>query len=137
MTEEKNTEILEGGSFIFRGGKLFFSHPDKGKNLEINKGMIIANGTRDLCVVTKKRGILDFTVKKIKDSKRENIVLIPEGDIFWIQFVKPTSDGSKSMILDLGSAQKESKPFMNEMLRRFPSIKAKNYDMYAGTDWSK
>lgn len=125
--------IHEGGKWRFEEDKLFFSHPAKGNNLQVIKAIIIANGTKDLCIIKGKGE--DKHVKKISEAKKENIVYIPEGDILWVEFAKPTSDGTRSMLVDLGSAQEEMKPFMRELLTRFPGKKQINYDVYAGTDW--
>ena len=125
-------------TFIQRGKQWFYASPEGSVHM-ITRICIIANGTRDLCIVKGPKPGSD-TVGKIAEADRDNILYVPHGDILWISITPPYRGTQNSIIMDIGYDKRRMKPFVMAMLKSVnanPQTRGYLYDAYAGDDyWS-
>lgn len=108
-------------------GTWYFITPE-GEKHKVTEAQIVANGVRDLCITKQ------LDIKKISDTKKENIISIPKGDLLFAR-VTPTYNNNEYMVFDLGEDPVHVKPLVGMMLEDFGTSNLKcgsNYEMYAG-----
>jgi hypothetical protein len=129
------TQHNQGG--FFGDGKNFFYVSPEGSTHIITRAYIIANGIRDLCIVKgAKPG--DVCCRKIGKAKKDEILLIPLGDILWINIDPPYTGNVHSIVLDIGSNEQDMKPLVRALLEYgdvSKSTKGDQYDMYGGDNY--
>jgi hypothetical protein len=124
---------VEPTSFEFVDGNLYYLPPEGGQ-YRITQAIIVANGTRDLCIASKGPRANDVNVAKISETEKDKVLWIPKGDILWLTLDR-AYNGSFSMILDLKGDPALAK-MLTTILRKFNSCeKGEDFDMYAGGSW--
>ena len=93
---------------------------------------IIANGTKDLCIIRTKDG--GVGIAKIEESSADEILSVPEYDIGIFEFDREVPGIGRFMIMDI---DEELEPLITEMLRRTPGTKRKHYDAFLGKEYIK
>lgn len=120
---------------FIQDGNDFFYVSLQGTRHRIIKVYIAANGTRDLCII---RGSHpgELHVKEIAKVNRDDIVMVPVGDILWLN-IDPPYMGAKSLIIDIGSDKERVKPLVKAMLKspNARHIRGHLYDAYARDDY--
>lgn len=96
---------------------------------KITKISIIANGTRDLCIVKGPKPGSD-TVKKMVEADKEDIIYVPVGDILWINITPPYKGTGNSIIMDIGYDKEHTKPFVKAMLKSAGTKRSERGDQY-------
>jgi len=122
--------------FLQYGNAWFYVSPETTFH-RITRVCIIANGTRDLCIV-KGRKLGNNTVKKIVEVDKDSILYAPLGDILWINITPPYKDTANSIIMDIGYDKEHMKPLVRAMLKSVgakPSDRGDQYDAYLGDDY--
>lgn len=118
--------------FQLRRDGLYYIDP-KEQEHKVTRLGICANGVRDLCIVQSSQRPGDINVAKIADADPQQILMVPEGDILWMNIDPPYGD-RRSVILDIGD-----NPILKKMvkltLQRFPDTKGSEYEMYGGLDY--
>ena len=124
------------GGFLGDGKDFFYVSPEGSKHI-ITKVYIIANGIRDLCIAKgAKTG--DLNIRKIDKVKKEEILLIPRGDILWVNIDPPYMGNKGSIALDIGAEEQDNKSLVRALLeygviRKL--AKGDQYDMYGGENY--
>jgi len=118
-------------------GKAWFYVSEEGTIHRITRVIIIANGTRDLCII---RGDDpgNNTVKKIVEADKDDILYIPRGDILWINITPPYRGSGNSIIMDIGYDKEHTKPLVKAMLKSIgakPEDRGDQYDTYLGDNY--
>jgi hypothetical protein len=132
MMKEVNLLMPRKENVFLQDGNDFFYPSPQGTRHRIIKVYIAANGIRDLCII-KGSHPGDFHIKEIAKANKDDIVMVPVGDILWLS-INPPYMGVKSLIIDIGSDKEHIKPFVKAMLRSANGIqvRGKLYDAYAG-----
>jgi hypothetical protein len=117
-------------SFLLRKDSPYWEDCE-GIEHKIVKSGVCANGVRDLCIYQHGPKIDDVRVGKIAEVPKENILLVPKGDIFWVRFTPPLADGSCAFFMDVAS-DPSVRELVVEILRRFGGPKGNDYAMYGG-----
>lgn len=121
--------------FVEEDGYFFYISPE-GTRHRITNVYIIANGVGDLCLI-KGSNQGEVHVKQLCKANKEDIVMVPTGDILWMNVDPPYND-AKSIAIDVGSDKENVKPMIKAMLK---SPKANTqphgdlYDAYGGDDY--
>ena len=116
------------GGFFGDGQNFFFISPEGSTHI-ITYAYIIANGIRDLCIA---KGVKPGEVccRKIDKAKKDEILLMPLGDILWINIDPPYNGNMYSLVLDIGDAEQDMKPLVRALLEYgVLSVKGDQYDM--------
>jgi len=119
---------------FFQYGKAWFYVSPEGTLHRITRVAIIANGTRDLCIVREDEHGKN-TVKKIVEADKDDILYIPRGDILWMNITPPYRGSGNSLIMDIGSDKEHTKPLVMAMLKSLgaqPSDRGDLYDAHLG-----
>jgi len=127
-------ETITEGSTFFQYGKAWFYLSPEGTIHRVTRAYIIANGTHDLCIA-RGDGIGNNNVKKIGEADKDYILYIPQGDILWINITPPYKGSRNSIILDIGSDKKHTKPLVMAILKSLnvkPETRGDQYDTYLG-----
>jgi len=106
----------------------------EGAKHRITKAGICANGVRDLCIYWQPPKPYDVRVGKIVDIPKDRILLIPKGDILWVNFEPPLADGQCAFYVDI-AADPSGKNIVREMLRRGAGKKGSDYEMFGGDQY--
>jgi len=122
---------VESTHFVLDESGLYWLD-DEGVKRKIVKAGVCANGVRDLCIYWKGPRAGDVSIGKIVDVPKERILWIPKGDIFWARFEPPLGD-RHSFYIDIADSNVEE--LVREIMRRFPSVKGSNYEMYGGKQY--
>jgi hypothetical protein len=121
--------------FLQNGNDFFYVSPLRTLH-RITNMYIVANGTRDLCIIRGSHSG-DFHVKEIAKANKDDIEWIPLGDILWLN-IDPPYMGAKSLIIGVGSDKEHVKPLVKAMLKS-PNARSPGrghlYDAYAGDDY--
>jgi hypothetical protein len=123
------------GGFFGDGQNFFFVSPEGSTHI-ITRAYIIANGIRDLCI-TKGAKPGEVCCRKIVRAKKDEILLLPLGDILWINIDPPYRGNMCSLVLDVGDTEQDVKSLVRALLEYgIFSVKGNQYDMYGGDDYS-
>lgn len=92
---------------------------------------IIANGTRDLCITQEGEAL---KIRKIRDCKPQDILLIPQNDLLSIEFEKelPPPFIGRYLVLEI---EEPMVPLVTAALARFGGKKGDLYDAYLGREY--
>ena len=122
---------VEPTTFCIRDKQLYYV--DEGVFYRVTKLMIIANGTRDLCVALDSNGFI--AVKKVADIAVDKILFIPKTDLLWVGFEKPVRGTQWSAILEVDSDVKRMLDCLCTLGLGDPGMRGSKFDMYAGRDY--
>jgi hypothetical protein len=119
---------VEPTTFCIRDKQLYYV--DEGVFYRVTKLMIIANGTRDLCVALDSNGFI--AVKKVADIAIDKILFIPKTDLLWVEFEKSVRGTQWSAILEFDSDVKRMLDRLCILGLRHTDVRGSKFDMYAG-----
>ena len=122
---------VEPTTFCIRDKQLYYV--DEGVLYRVTKLMIIANGTRDLCVALDSNGFI--AVKKVADVAVDKILFIPKTDLLWVNFEKPVRGTQWSAIMEVDSDVKRMLDQLYALGLGDTDVRGDQFDMYAGRDY--
>lgn len=121
---------------FYGDGKDFFYISSEGSTHIITYAYIIANGIRDLCI-TKGAKPGEVCCRKTDKANKDEILLMPLGDILCLNIDPPYNGNMCSLFLDIGDNEQDLKSLVRALVEYgVISVKGNQYDMYGGDDYS-
>ena len=104
------------GNAIYYDGAWYYVSPGGSKHI-ITRSILFANVNHDICLVAGD-GPDEIKLAKLGEAKarKDKILNVPLGDILWLNLSPPYSGNMSSMVLDISSDQKNTKPLLRKML---------------------
>lgn len=121
---------VEHSYFEFDESGMYWLDTDGVRHKVVNGG-IYANGVRDLCIYWRGPRAGDIGLGKTAEIAKERILLIPKGDILWLNFEDVFYGDRRSVFIDIESDPR-IKPMIRAMILRFGEKPGVDYAMFGG-----